>query len=75
MRWVDLAGYAASSMVFLTFYMKGMVPLRVVALCSNVAFLVYGGMLHLVPIFMLLPRSSRSMRAGWYAPGAASTSS
>jgi CRP/FNR family cyclic AMP-dependent transcriptional regulator len=42
MRWVDLAGYAASSLVFLTFYMKGMVPLRVIALCSNVAFLIYG---------------------------------
>ena len=53
MRWVDMAGYVASSLVFLTFYMKGMVPLRVVALCSNVAFLIYGGMLHLVPIFML----------------------
>jgi hypothetical protein len=37
-RWVDLAGYIASSLVFLTFYMRGMIPLRLVALCSNVAF-------------------------------------
>jgi hypothetical protein len=50
---VDFAGYVASSLVFLTFYMKGMVPLRVIALCSNVAFLIYAGTLHLVPIFIL----------------------
>jgi hypothetical protein len=51
--WVDLAGYIASSFVFLTFYMKDMVPLRVVALCSNLAFLIYAGALHLMPIFIL----------------------
>jgi hypothetical protein len=69
MRWVDMAGYVASSLVFLTFYMKGMVPLRVVALCSNVAFLVYGGMLHLVPIFMLhaalIPVNVRRLVGAW----------
>ena len=53
MTWVDLAGCIASSFVFLTFYMKDMVPLRVVALCSNLAFLVYAGALHLMPIFIL----------------------
>jgi hypothetical protein len=52
-RWVDLAGYIASSLVFLTFYMKDMIPLRVTALCSNVAFLIYAGTLHLAPIFIL----------------------
>src|SRR5882757_5250015 len=53
MRWVDVAGYLACSLVFLTFYMKGMVPLRLVALCSNVAFLVYAFSLHLAPIAIL----------------------
>jgi hypothetical protein len=52
-RWVDLAGYIASSLVFVTFYMRGMVPLRLVALCSNVAFLFYAGALHLLPIVIL----------------------
>jgi hypothetical protein len=52
-RWVDLAGYIASSLVFVTFYMRGMVPLRLVALCSNVAFLFYAGALHLLPIVLL----------------------
>jgi hypothetical protein len=69
MRWVDWAGYVASSLVFLTFYMKGMMPLRVVALCSNVAFLIYGGMLHLVPIFMLhaalIPINARRLIYAW----------
>jgi hypothetical protein len=50
---VDLAGYLACSLVFLTFYMKGMVPLRLIALCSNVAFLIYACALHLYPILIL----------------------
>lgn len=53
MPWVELAGYVASSLVFLTFYMRRMVPLRLVALCSNVAFLTYALALHLAPIAIL----------------------
>jgi hypothetical protein len=52
-RWVDLAGYIASSLVFMTFYMRDMIRLRLVALCSNVAFLIYAGALQLVPIVIL----------------------
>jgi hypothetical protein len=52
-QWVDLTGYVAASLVFLTFYMKGMIPLRVVALCSNVAFLIYAFGLQLAPIAVL----------------------
>jgi hypothetical protein len=69
MQWVDLAGYIASSFVFLTFYMKDMVSLRVVALCSNVAFLIYGGALHLVPIFILhsalIPINAGRLLCAW----------
>ena len=53
MRWVDFAGYIASLLVFVTFYMRGMVLLRLVALCSNVAFLIYALTLHLAPIVIL----------------------
>lgn len=53
MQWVEVAGYIASSLVFLTFYMRRMVPLRLVALCSNVAFLTYAVALHLAPIAIL----------------------
>jgi len=68
-RWVDLAGYVASSLVFLTFYMKDMIPLRVIALFSNVAFLIYAGMLHLAPIFILhsalIPINARRLLCAW----------
>ena len=69
MRWVDLAGYIASSLVFLTFYMRGMVMLRLLALCSNVAFLVYAFTLHLAPIAILhsalIPVNVSRLIAAW----------
>jgi CRP/FNR family transcriptional regulator, cyclic AMP receptor protein len=41
---LDLAvegfGYLASALVFFAFYMRTMLPLRCVAIASNVAFLV-----------------------------------
>jgi hypothetical protein len=46
-------GYAASSLVLMTFCMKRMVPLRIVAICSNFAFFTYGLLLHLMPILLL----------------------
>ncbi|WP_407180449.1 cyclic nucleotide-binding protein [Bradyrhizobium sp. STM 3562] len=68
-RWVDFAGYIASSLVFLTFYMKDMVALRLIALCSNVAFLVYAGLLHLAPILilhsLLIPINARRLLCAW----------
>jgi hypothetical protein len=50
---VDCVGYVASVLVLLTFYMRHMVPLRVAALCSNLAFLAYGSAMHLIPIVLL----------------------
>ena len=41
-NWVELSGYLASALVFLAFYMKTMIPLRVVGILSNVAFMTYG---------------------------------
>lgn len=53
LNWVQLVGYAASLLVFSTFYMKTMIPLRTVAIASNVAFLTYGYFAHLYPVFLL----------------------
>jgi hypothetical protein len=53
MQAVDVMGYAASALVFLTFYMKEMVPLRAAALCSNLCFLAYGISLKLGPVVAL----------------------
>lgn len=47
------AGYVAAVLVFLTFYMKTMVPLRVVGICSNFAFIVYGFLGGLYPVLVL----------------------
>ncbi len=62
----EYAGYVAAFLVFLTFYMKTMVPLRVVGLCSNCAFITYGFLAELYPILMLhcllLPLNSLRLR-------------
>jgi hypothetical protein len=45
-----MAAYAASALVFPAFTMKGIVKVRLIALCSNFAFLTYGIGLHLLPV-------------------------
>ena len=50
---VNALGYAASSAVLATFCMSTMIPLRVVALGSNVLFMAYGYADHLYPVFVL----------------------
>ncbi len=52
-QWIEVAGYIASALVFLTFYMQTMIPLRVVAILSNVAFIVYGFGERLYPVLIL----------------------
>ena len=42
MRWMDLLGYAASAAVLATFCMSTMIPLRILALVSNILFMAYG---------------------------------
>ncbi len=49
----NVFGYVAAGLVFTTFCMQRMVPLRVMGICSNVAFLTYGLMLDLKPIAVL----------------------
>jgi hypothetical protein len=49
----DLCGYIASGLVLAAFYMKDMIPLRLVALLSNLAFIAYGLALDLTPIWLL----------------------
>jgi CRP/FNR family transcriptional regulator, cyclic AMP receptor protein len=39
--WIVLAGWLASLLVFSAFFMKTMLPLRLTAIASNVAFIVY----------------------------------
>jgi hypothetical protein len=53
MNLFDLVGYLAAAMVFMAFYMKDMVVLRIMALASNVTFLIYALGLDLVPVAVL----------------------
>jgi hypothetical protein len=50
---IDTFGYIAALLVLLAFYMRAMVPLRAIALCSNAAFLAYGIGLDLLPVIVL----------------------
>jgi hypothetical protein len=49
----DVCGYVASGLVLAAFYMRDMVPLRIAALASNLAFIAYGLALGLTPIWLL----------------------
>jgi hypothetical protein len=53
MHGTDLFGYAASTLVFGTFYMKRMLPLRLTAIASNIAFIGYAWANGLTPILVL----------------------
>jgi len=46
-------GFLASALVLAAFGMKDMVNLRIVAICSNFAFIAYALLLHLLPILVL----------------------
>ena len=46
-------GFLASALVLATFGMKDMVNLRIVAICSNIAFIAYALVLNLPPILVL----------------------
>lgn len=50
---IDAIGFAASALVFLTFCMRTLLPLRLVALISNLLFIAYGLAAGLVPILVL----------------------
>jgi CRP-like cAMP-binding protein len=53
MDWGEIAGYGASLLVFATFYMRGMLTLRVIAIASNVAFIAYALCDGLMPVLLL----------------------
>ena len=50
---VDFLGWIAGALVLATFYLKTMIPLRAVAIASNIAFASYGFIVHAIPIAVL----------------------
>ena len=53
MSGVDALGFLAAGLVFVTFCMKRLVPLRAVAIASNLVFIVYGYSAGLKPVLFL----------------------
>ncbi len=51
--WIEIAGYVASALVAASFYMKTIIPLRIFAIISNVAFITYGIGAGLYPVIVL----------------------
>lgn len=50
---IEIAGFVAAGLVFLTFCMKTMIALRLVAIASNLAFIYYAYSAGLTPILIL----------------------
>ena len=53
MELATAVGYCAAALVFATFATRTMVPLRIIGIASNVAFIAYGYLQPAVPIFIL----------------------
>ena len=51
--WIDVLGYAASGMTLATFAQRTMLPMRIMAIGSNVCFIGYGAMGPFMPVLML----------------------
>ncbi|KPJ85430.1 MAG: hypothetical protein AMS17_14390 [Spirochaetes bacterium DG_61] len=53
MTWIEIVGYIASAFVATSFYMKTIIPIRLFAICSNIAFIIYGFSGKLYPVLIL----------------------
>mgnify|MGYP001822500427 CR=1 FL=1 len=53
LQFVEIIGFAASGLVFLTFCMQTLLPLRMVATFSNILFIIYAAFAGLAPILIL----------------------
>ena len=53
MDWIEATGYLAALITMATFYMKTMIPLRVVGIASNVTWIAYGAMAGVYPPLVL----------------------
>jgi hypothetical protein len=60
MPWVDMVGYAAALAVLGSFCMTTLVPLRILAVVSNLLFGAYGMMAHLIRYSFFTPFCCRS---------------
>lgn len=76
---VNLVGYMAATLVLITFCMRSMCALRLIALTSNLVFIAYGYLADLHPVlilhFILLPvNASRLLQLTKLSTGSRETS-
>jgi hypothetical protein len=68
----DLLGVLGSVLVFASFWMKSSIPLRTMALASNVVFIAYATVAWLLPILVLhvalLPLNAARLWELWHVP-------
>lgn len=53
MNFPEIFGYIASGLVLATFSMRTMIPLRLLGIASNIAFIAYGVLAGLLPVMIL----------------------
>lgn len=53
MDWIQALGFLAALLMFSTFYMKNMIPLRIIGMISNVTFILYAGITQVWPLLVL----------------------
>jgi CRP/FNR family transcriptional regulator, cyclic AMP receptor protein len=53
MDWVETLGFVAAFLMFTTFYMKNMIPLRIIGIASNITFIVYTSFEQIWPVLIL----------------------
>jgi len=53
MHWFEPIGYVGSLLMFLTFFMKTMIPLRLTGIAANVFMIVYTAAAGVVPVLIL----------------------
>jgi len=50
---VQMIGYLSSVLVFIAFFMRTMIPLRYVAIASNITFILWSQALNICPVLVL----------------------
>jgi CRP-like cAMP-binding protein len=51
--WLQALGYLGSVLMFLTFFMKTMIPLRITGIAANVVMITFTSIAHVYPILIL----------------------
>lgn len=53
MTWIEVIGYCGSALAILTYWMREMIPLRIVAVAGCVCFLTYGFLIGSYPLILM----------------------